>query len=938
MKQLVDFSSRFRILKGGKISLVVSALLGSVTLSVAAPSGGVVTSGSATINQSGKTTNINQSTQKASINWQKFNISVDETVNFNQPNVNSITLNRIVGNERSVINGALNANGQVWILNSNGVLFGKNASINTAGLLATTKELSDIDFQAGNYNFKGSSTASVINLGEIDISNSGYAALLANTVSNEGTIKAVKGKVHLVGANEVTINFNGNSIVDLTVDKGVLDALVENKGAIYADGGEIYLTTNAVDELLKGVVNNEGIIEANSFEGVTGYVELFAHGGEAKIGGSIEAIDGFVETSGKDFTFNDAKIKAGEWLIDPVNVTINDSLATAIETQLLSGDATITTDGGGSTPDTSSGESGSEGNIYVNSEITWNTAQKLTLDAYNNIFINEAITAIHADGQLALYYGQGAVASGNDADYHIKAPINLKAGDNFFTKLGSDGSETTWTVMTYENIATVLGNGLDQNYALGTDMDASLVSANWQPIGSPDTPFTGNFDGLGHEIDKLTINRPNEAFIGLFGFIDGATIKNIGLTNVDIYGGSYVGALVGVAQSGTIYNTYVSSGNIQVGDSAGDEVPAIVGGLVGGLAGGTVSNSYVSADVTGGNKSAAGGLVGYSLEGSIVSNSYATGSVTVGDNSYVGGLVAANFGSAISNSYASGSVTGGTDAVKGGLVADSFGVETNSWYDNEANTDISMADKDDYGKTKEEIITALSSLDEWTAGGGNRIEGYSTATQLTLPELVSFYISDGEILFAGGFGTEADPYEITNWSQLQNINNSNILTQNYYFELLNTLNSSISDYNNLASSTANGGEGWNPIGDNTNRFLGIFDGQSNIIDGLTINRSGSDYQALFGYTDTGSVIKNIGLNNVDITGKNNVGGLVGRGIVNTSNSYVAGSITGEWQVGGIIGRADDGTTLRNIYSTGTITATGNYVGGIIGYAHAGVTS
>jgi len=133
----------------------------------------------------------------------------------------------------------------------------------------------------------------------------------------------------------------------------VLDSLVENKGAVYADGGEIYLTTNAVDELLKGVVNNTGIIEANSLDGITGHVELFAHGGEAKIGGTITALDGFVETSGKEFTFNDATIKAGEWLIDPVNVTIDEGLATAIEGQLENGRATITTDGG-NTPDTSS--------------------------------------------------------------------------------------------------------------------------------------------------------------------------------------------------------------------------------------------------------------------------------------------------------------------------------------------------------------------------------------------------------------------------------------------------------------------------------------------------------------------------------------------------------------------------------------------------------
>lgn len=289
MKRLIDFSSRFRILKGGKISLVVSALLGGVTLSVAAPSGGTVTSGSATITQNGNITNVVQSTQKASINWQSFSIGTNEIVNFNQPNSSAIVLNRVIGNERSVIDGALNANGQVWILNSNGVLFGKNASINTAGLLATTAQISDIDFQNGNYNFKDATQNNVINEGTITISDGGYVVLASNEVRNAGTIEAIKGKINIVGADSYTLNLNGNSLLSLKVDKGVLDALVENSGNMVANGGEIYLSTNAINELLKGVVNNTGIIEANSVDGITGYVELTGEDINLKSGSQIYA-------------------------------------------------------------------------------------------------------------------------------------------------------------------------------------------------------------------------------------------------------------------------------------------------------------------------------------------------------------------------------------------------------------------------------------------------------------------------------------------------------------------------------------------------------------------------------------------------------------------------------------------------------------------------
>lgn len=324
--QMCDYGSRFRILKGGKISLVVSAFFAGVTLLHAAPSGGVVTSGTANIAQNGAVTTINQSSQKASINWTNFSIGASETVNFNQPNVSAIALNRVVGNEKSIIDGALNANGQVWILNSNGVLFNSTAKINTSGLLATTKSLSDEDFQTGNYIFKGESSASVINLGEVTINNGGYASFLANTAQNEGVIKAIRGVVTLTGANEAVINLNGNSLVSLKVNKGVLDALVENKGAILAEGGKVYLTTNAVDELLKGVVNNTGIIEAKSIDDISSEVVLYAHGGTTNVSGTIDASGGFVETSGKNLSVMDNTIiKAKTWLLDPTNVVIDAS-------------------------------------------------------------------------------------------------------------------------------------------------------------------------------------------------------------------------------------------------------------------------------------------------------------------------------------------------------------------------------------------------------------------------------------------------------------------------------------------------------------------------------------------------------------------------------------------------------------------------------------
>ena len=683
MKYIPDYSSRFRILKGGKISLVVSALLGSATILSASPSGGTVTSGSANIVQSGATTNITQSTDKASINWQNFSIGANETVNFNQPNVNSITLNRVVGNERSIIDGALNANGQVWILNSNGVLFNKSASINTAGLLATTKNISDAEFNAGNYNFKGESTAGVINMGTIEAKDSGYVALLANTVQNDGTIKAYKGTVHLTGASEATINLNGNSIVSLKVNKGVLDALVENKNIIQADGGKVYLTTNAVDEILKGVVNNTGVIEAKSLDDVSSEVILFAHGGTANIGGRIIADGGFVETSGKEFAIQKgAQVKAKEWLVDPVNIMIDSTLASTIGTALGSGDVTITTSGS-NTPSTASGESGTSGYIFVNDNITWSTGSTLTLTANRNIYINSTIDATGGSGgKLILNYGQKSEADGNSYLYRINAPVKLQDGQNFSTKLGYDGVVNDFTVISAASVIQAINTDATSKagkYALGSNVD--LTGVAWTPIGSG-VAFTGKFEGLGHTIAGLSLtglldmsNIPTAATnVGLFGFTYGASISNLIIQAPSI--GGYVmygGALAGIAGNTNIFNVQVTNPNISITNNVRNS-GNMIGGLVGAARDGTVIK-YSSVD--GGSVSGnywVGGLVGAVFyESSEIRYSHSTANVSgaymdngSGVGSYTGGLIGIMQGGIVQESYATGDVLGYNYA--GGLV------------------------------------------------------------------------------------------------------------------------------------------------------------------------------------------------------------------------------------------------------------------------------
>ena len=221
----------------------------------------------------------------------------------------------------------------------------------------------------------------------------------------------------------------------------------------------------------------------------------------------------------------------------------------------------------------------------------------------------------------------------------------------------------------------------------------------WQPIGDDTNPFKGTINGNGHKIKNLIIDRSGLNNVGLFGYVEGGTIQNVGLEDVDVYGKENVGILVGYIKGGTITNAY-AKGNVEGGTRVGGLVgynesgtveytyatgdvkgvhadSVAVGGLVGMSHDGTISNSYATGNVKGADKIAVGGLVGSNLYGGI-DNSYAKGNVEGG--THVGGLVGYYYEAAITNSYATGSVTG-TSMNIGGLVGNSDGgvIITNSY-------------------------------------------------------------------------------------------------------------------------------------------------------------------------------------------------------------------------------------------------------------------
>ncbi|MBN1662160.1 MAG: filamentous hemagglutinin N-terminal domain-containing protein [Deltaproteobacteria bacterium] len=705
---------RIKILLGAMLAISVCW----ATTAGALPNDGQVIAGASTLSRPDSATlHINQTTDKSIINWQGYGINANETVRYFQPGSTAISLNRVIGSDPSLIYGQLSANGRVWVINPNGLLIGQSAKINVGSFLGATLDINHDDFMNGNYKFinPSGSLSSITHQGDINAAGGGYVAFISPSITNAGNITANSGKTYLASGDEVTLNFAGNDLIGFTIDKATAeDALgIKNTGTLIANGGEVILSAKAAGDVLKTVVNNEGIIQAQTIENKKGIIKLLGgmETNTVHVGGMLDASapkggdGGFVETSAaKIKVADDAKVTTaapggttGTWLIDPYDFTVaaigGDVTGAVLTAALVFNDVTIQTllDSTSCTgASCGTGTEAGNGDIFVNDSITW-SVHSLTLNAYRNIEINSELFG-SGGAKLALFYGQGAIAAGNTATYTVNAPVNLSEGLNFSTTLGSDGGAKNYYVITSLGVAndatqtTLQGmkNNLTGYYALGSNIDAEITEEwnggeGFTPVGSFlwNAGFTGRFDGLGHTITNLTINRPLEDYVGLFGsigwdleiisfepfeFIEhSGAVSNVGLVESSVSGSYYVGGLAG-ANQGTVSNAYASVDVRGFG--------SYIGGLVGYNGWMGERQTTVNINVFDGSP-----LPLRVNDGTII-NSYATGNVIgvpigrgnflindidIGDffDSYrgVGGLVGGNSGT-IHNTYATGNVSG----------------------------------------------------------------------------------------------------------------------------------------------------------------------------------------------------------------------------------------------------------------------------------------
>ncbi|CAB3726922.1 two-partner secretion domain-containing protein [Paraburkholderia rhynchosiae] len=634
----------------------------------ALPAGGRFVGGSGSVGGDGTTLTINQSSSRGVVDWNSFSIGGNNRVVF--ANNNGATLNRVTGGSPSAILGTLTASGSVYLINPQGIVVGPKGVVLTNGrFVASTLDAVDTDaFMNGRpLTLSGNSTASIVNLGTI-ASGAGDVFLIARQrVGNAGTISAPNGTAELAVAQQVLLQDSSSGrqvFVQASQDSqagqtGSGGTLV-NRGVIQA----AQVSLQAADGNIYALAGNHEAIRATGTAMRDGHVWLVAGHGTLRPGGSIEAAGGTVDMSADTLSFpaGGTTVRAGQWNIATPAFTVEDSAARALSTSLGAGTSVNVQ---------TTGANGIAGDIDVNSGIGWQGNASLTLAAYRHVTVAEGATiGNRGGGNLTLRADAASIDNGGGIANHgvidwsgstglVSALYDMNGTYSAGTLLGNPawtaapGSGRLTQITAYKLINSVadlqnMSQDLAGNYALGTDVDATGYTLT--PIGDHTTPFTGQFDGMWHNVRNAKIviaDFSKDYSSGLFGVVGLAgVLRDVGVENSSVstsYFGS--GLLAGVNQ-GVIANAHSTGVAMEVFQDG-----TTFGGLVGRNEG-AVERSWSSAAVSGSD--ANGGLVGYNL-GSIA-QSYATGSVSpVFSTGYGGGLVGINDGT-VTQSFATGAV------------------------------------------------------------------------------------------------------------------------------------------------------------------------------------------------------------------------------------------------------------------------------------------
>ena len=739
--------------------------------------------------------------------------------------------------------------------------------------MATTQKISDEDFMANRFNFTGEGKGVVENRGHIQVPKGGVVALVAPIVKNSGKITALQANTLLASAEHFSITLPSNNKFSYQISKGTLQGLVDNGGAILADGGYVVLTAKGLSAVKKSVINHSGTIQANTVSNKNGKIELLGDldNSQLNVAGKLIAEapnggdGGFIETSAAKVKIDDnvkvstksTKGSSGTWLIDPNDFVIGgknaDMTANTLSRQLDNGNVNIKS---------TNGKAEGKGDIIINKQVNWNK-NKLTLSAQNDILINKTLNGT-GTASLVMEYGL-ATSDGGESDFYLQkyvplaertAAINLPEGKNLRVRKGSEGEFTTFDVI--HKMPEILEDGTNAEFpsnhiALGQDIDLSYTKTLNNPKFAGWKDKTGyynqnaNFWGLGHKVKNLYINA-TKVTSGYAGFLTDtyASIRDIGVEGE-----------ISISNN----NTYVS-----------------VGGMAGKVNNSSyIKNSYANMDIITSHNAA--GLVGYvygnETNKTEISNVYSTGNITVNNarNSHIGGVFAYTSNVVIKDGYAKNKITVSNDGSDsnsyiyiGGFIAYASGITlSNSYFDG----DISSG--------------------RFTNIGG-LIGGLNNST-------ISNSYANGNLLASGN----SDGYYVGIGGLLGNSTN-------------NSINNSYSSVTVNASESSNVG---GLIGQ-SERYLSetIPEINNSYASGLVSGRW--SVGGLIGKNKSSVKITN-SYSTSDVRGNEDVGGLIGQsgGSVDLTNVYSSGEVSGKRNVAGLY-FASSGTSQDNVTNSYTL--------------------
>lgn len=544
------------------------------------PTGGTVAQGSATFSSSGSQFNINQTSPTAFINWQGFNIGASETVNFNQPSSTAVAWNQINDPNPSQILGSLNANGYVILQNASGFYVGGQASITAHGLIMTTASTPALNLSSGGpWSFNTPPpTAKIVNYGQINIAGGGSAFLIANDIENNGTISAPGGKVGLYAGQTVLVSTSPDGR-GLSAQVTIPQGLVDNNGNLVADAGSIALQAQ--------MVNQNGLIRANSAQNVNGTIELVGSDsvnlgansvisaqGDAQgtsSGGSvtIKSDNSFSDQAGSTINIaggaqggNGGQVEISAPQMNGINSSINGQAADGFSGGIFTLDpANIWLAAANTDPAAPSGYAV----VNVNS---YNGVSQINLQADNNITLNTAWILASQTVPATL-----SLSAGNDIT--LNNASSIQAGNNWSVNL------TAGTAFVSTQNQPKPGSGNDGIYLNGS---AFLQTAN----------------------GDLDLNTANEVQVGWSGQSAGQGVANGGSGAIRTLGGGNINVTTeygdvnsGTSSYGFIYSktapySSASSGLGGISTANGGNVTINAGGDVISFPAATVAPNPVS--------------------------------------------------------------------------------------------------------------------------------------------------------------------------------------------------------------------------------------------------------------------------------------------------------------------------------------------------------